>query len=45
MGRLSISFGKWRTESLKAFGNAIVPEAIYEIYRAIEIVENEKDKD
>lgn len=45
VGRLSISFGKWRTESLKAFGNAIVPEAIYEIYRAIEIVENEKDKD
>ena len=36
---LTISFGKWRTEALKAYGNAIVPQVMYEIFRAIEIVE------
>jgi DNA (cytosine-5)-methyltransferase 1 len=38
--RLTISFGKWRTESLKAYGNAIVSQVMYEIFRAIEIVEH-----
>ena len=38
---LTISFGKWRTESLKAYGNAIVPQVMYELFRAIEIIENE----
>ena len=38
--RLTLSFGKWRTEALKAYGNAIVPQVMYEIFRAIEIVEN-----
>ena len=28
----------WRTESLKAYGNAIVPQVMYEIFRAIQIV-------
>ena len=37
--RLTISFGKWRTEALKAYGNAIVPQVMYEIFRAIKIVE------
>jgi len=37
--RLTISFAKWRTESLKAYGNAIVPQVMYEIFRAIEKVE------
>ena len=37
--RLAIPFSKWRTESLKAYGNAIVPQVIYEIFRFIEIVE------
>ena len=37
--RLALSFGKWRTEALKAYGNAIVPQVMYEIFRAIEIVE------
>lgn len=36
---LTVSFNKWRNESLKAYGNAIVPQVIYEIFRAIEIVE------
>ena len=37
---LSISFNQWRTKSLKAYGNAIVPQVIYEIFRAIDILEN-----
>ena len=37
---LTISFGKWRTEALKAYGNAIVPQVMYEIFRAIEITES-----
>ena len=32
-------FGKWRTESLKAYGNAIVPQVMYRIFQAIESVE------
>lgn len=38
--RLTLSFGKWRTEALKAYGNAIVPQVMYEIFRAIDIIEN-----
>ncbi len=37
--RLTIPFSKWRTEALKAYGNAIVPQVMYEIFRAIEQVE------
>jgi len=33
---LAISPSKWRTESLKAYGNAIVPQVMYEIFKAIE---------
>ena len=42
--RLTISFGKWRTEALKAYGNAIVPQVMYEIFRAIEQVENQENR-
>lgn len=31
-----ITFSKWRNESIKAFGNAIVPQVAYEIFKAIE---------
>lgn len=41
--RLTLSFGKWRTEALKAYGNAIVPQVMYEIFRAIEITEKRKE--
>ena len=41
---LAIPFSKWRTESLKAYGNAIVPQVMYEIFRAIQIVENQFNK-
>ena len=40
--RLTISFGKWRTEALKAYGNAIVPQVMYEIFRAIQQVEDSR---
>lgn len=33
---LTISFPKWRQESIKAYGNAWVPQVAYEIFRAIE---------
>lgn len=39
--RLTLSFGKWRTEALKAYGNAIVPQVMYEIFRAIEITDSD----
>lgn len=42
-GRLAgITFPKWRAEAIKALGNAMVPQVVYEIFRAIEQVENEK---
>lgn len=31
-----IAFPKWRNESIKAYGNAIVPQVVYEIFKAIE---------
>jgi DNA (cytosine-5)-methyltransferase 1 len=36
----SITFSKWRNESIKAAGNAIVPQVVYEIFKAIEKYEN-----
>lgn len=32
----SISVPKWRRESVKSYGNAIVPQVAYEIFRAIQ---------
>jgi DNA (cytosine-5)-methyltransferase 1 len=31
-----ITFSKWRNESIKAYGNAIVPQVAYQIFKAIE---------
>ena len=31
-----ITFSKWRKESIKAYGNAIVPQVAYEIFKAIQ---------
>lgn len=31
----SITFSKWRSESVKAYGNAIVPQVAFEIFQAI----------
>ena len=39
---LAIPFSKWRTESLKAYGNAIVPQVIYQIMKVIDDISNNK---
>jgi DNA (cytosine-5)-methyltransferase 1 len=31
-----ITFPKWRNESIKGYGNAIVPQVVYQIFKAIE---------
>jgi DNA (cytosine-5)-methyltransferase 1 len=31
-----ITFPRWRKESIKAYGNAIVPQVAYRIFRVIE---------
>lgn len=36
---LTIPFTKWRQESVKGYGNAIVPQVILEIFKAIEEIE------
>ena len=41
VGDLTIPFTRWRQEAVKAYGNAIVPQVIYEIFRAIEYIGNE----
>ena len=38
-----ITFSKWRNESIKAAGNAVVPQVVFEIFKAIEAYEL-KDK-
>lgn len=42
---LSIPFGRWRREAIKALGNAWVPEVAYEIFRIIQLVEDGHDYD
>lgn len=37
---LTIPFTKWRQESVKGYGNAIVPQVILEIFKAIEELDN-----
>jgi DNA (cytosine-5)-methyltransferase 1 len=32
-----ITFSKWRAESIKAYGNAIVPQVAYQIFKAIQL--------
>jgi DNA (cytosine-5)-methyltransferase 1 len=36
----SITFSKWRNESIKAVGNAIVPQVVLQIFKTIEQYEN-----
>lgn len=37
-----ITFPRWRKESIKAYGNAIVPQLAYRIFRVIEYMSNGK---
>jgi DNA (cytosine-5)-methyltransferase 1 len=37
-----ITFSKWRNESIKAYGNAIVPQVVYQIFKAIEEYESKR---
>jgi DNA (cytosine-5)-methyltransferase 1 len=34
-----IAFSKWRNESIKAYGNAVVPQVVYQIFKAIEEID------
>ena len=38
----SITFPKWRKESIKAGGNAIVPQVVYQIFKAIQQYEHQR---
>jgi DNA (cytosine-5)-methyltransferase 1 len=38
-----ITFSRWRKESIKAYGNAIVPQVAYEIFKAINLFEKRKN--
>ena len=38
-----ITFSKWRNESIKAGGNAIVPQVVYQIFKAIEQYETTRN--
>jgi DNA (cytosine-5)-methyltransferase 1 len=35
-----ITFSKWRNESIKAYGNAVVPQVVYQIFKTIQEYEN-----
>lgn len=37
-----ITFSKWRNESIKAYGNAIVPQVVYQIFNTIEAYEESR---
>jgi DNA (cytosine-5)-methyltransferase 1 len=32
----NITFSKWRNESIKAYGNAVVPQVVFQIFKSIE---------
>ena len=36
LGLSNITFSKWRNESIKALGNAVVPQVVLQIFKAIE---------
>jgi DNA (cytosine-5)-methyltransferase 1 len=41
-----ITFPKWRNESIKAYGNAIVPQVAYEIFKVIDFInKNNQDEE
>lgn len=38
-----ITFSNWRKESIKGYGNAVVPQLVYELFQAIQAYEEAKD--
>ena len=38
----NITFPKWRNESIKAGGNAVVPQVVHQIFKAIELYERSR---
>jgi DNA (cytosine-5)-methyltransferase 1 len=40
-----ITFPKWRNESIKAYGNAIVPQVAYQIFQAIQQTDDTLEQD
>ncbi|MDD6553456.1 MAG: DNA cytosine methyltransferase, partial [Prevotellaceae bacterium] len=34
--RLTVPYPGWRAQSVKAYGNSMVPQVMYEIFKAIE---------
>jgi DNA (cytosine-5)-methyltransferase 1 len=38
----NITFPKWRNESIKGYGNAVVPQVVYRIFKTIEYIKNLK---
>ena len=38
-----ITLSAWRNNSIKAAGNAIVPQVVYEIFKAIEAIQNQNE--
>jgi hypothetical protein len=39
----NITFSKWRNESIKGYGNAVVPQVVYRIFKTIEYIQNLKE--
>ena len=37
-----ITFSKWRQESIKAYGNAIVPQVAFELFKVVQQIEEKK---
>jgi DNA (cytosine-5)-methyltransferase 1 len=37
-----ITFSKWRNESIKAYGNAVVPQVVYQIFKAIAAIDRQE---
>jgi DNA (cytosine-5)-methyltransferase 1 len=37
-----ITFSKWRNESIKGYGNAVLPQVVYQIFKAIEAHESKR---
>ena len=44
-GLADIAFPTWRRQSIKALGNAVVPQVVYEIFKTIEKVEQIKNQE